>query len=76
MIAAGIVGYYLPTQRPESGTVLTPKQYIELVEKKKAERLKASPEETAEAQDEAKAEESSDKAAESAAMPESGQGKE
>ena len=38
IIVAAIMGYYLPTKRPESGVTLTPKQYIELVEKKKAQR--------------------------------------
>lgn len=40
VLAAAIAGYYLPTKRPESGTSLTPKEYIELVEKKKAQRLR------------------------------------
>lgn len=45
ILVAAIAGYYLPTKRPESGTTLTPKEYIELVEKKKAQRLKYSAEE-------------------------------
>lgn len=40
VIVAAILGYYLPTKRPESGVTLTPKEYIELVEKKKQQRLK------------------------------------
>jgi hypothetical protein len=40
VIVAAILGYYLPTKRPESGVTLTPKEYIELVEKKKQQRLR------------------------------------
>jgi hypothetical protein len=40
VIVAAIAGYYLPTKRPETGASMTPKEYIELVEKKKAQRLK------------------------------------
>lgn len=40
IIVAAIAGYYLPTKRPETGASMTPKEYIELVEKKKAQRLK------------------------------------
>ena len=47
ILVAAIAGYYLPTKRPQSGTTLTPKEYIELVEKKKAQRLKFSAEEAA-----------------------------
>jgi hypothetical protein len=47
ILVAAIAGYYLPTKRPESGTSLTPKEYIELVEKKKAQRLKYSAEDAA-----------------------------
>jgi len=49
ILVAAIAGYYLPTKRPQSGTSLTPKEYIELVEKKKAQRLKYSAEEAASA---------------------------
>ena len=49
ILVAAIAGYYLPTKRPQSGTSLTPKDYIELVEKKKAQRLKYSAEEAASA---------------------------
>lgn len=45
ILVAAIAGYYLPTKRPQSGTSLTPKEYIQLVEKKKAQRLKYSAEE-------------------------------
>ena len=45
IIVAAIMGYYLPTKRPESGMTLTPKQYIELVEKKKAQRRRFAEEE-------------------------------
>lgn len=47
VLAAAVAGYYLPTKRPESGTSLTPKEYIELVEKKKAQRLRYGTEENA-----------------------------
>lgn len=47
ILVAAIAGYYLPTKRPESGTSLTPKEYIELVERKKAQRLKYAAEEKA-----------------------------
>ncbi|MEJ2575293.1 MAG: hypothetical protein P8106_01065 [Gammaproteobacteria bacterium] len=40
VIVAAILGYYLPTKRPESGVTMTPKEYIELVEKKKEQRLR------------------------------------
>ena len=36
---AAVLGYYLPTKKPESGLTMTPKEYIELVEQKKAQRL-------------------------------------
>lgn len=42
IFVAAIAGYYLPTKRPETGASMTPKEYIELVEKKKAQRLKYS----------------------------------
>jgi len=47
IIVAAIAGYYLPTKRPETGASMTPKEYIELVEKKKAQRLKYAAEEQA-----------------------------
>lgn len=45
IIVAVIAGYYLPTKRPETGASMTPKEYIELVERKKAQRLKYAAEE-------------------------------
>ena len=42
-----IAGYYLPTKRPETGASMTPKEYIQLVEKKKAQRIKYAAEEKA-----------------------------
>jgi len=54
VIAAAIAGYYLPTKRPDTGATMTPKEYIELVEKKKAQRIKYA----AEAEADAPAEES------------------
>ena len=47
ILVAAIAGYYLPTKRPETGASMTPKEYIELVEKKKAQRLKYAAEENA-----------------------------
>ena len=47
ILVAAIAGYYLPTKRPQSGTTLTPKEYIELVEKTNAQRHKFSAEEAA-----------------------------
>lgn len=47
ILVAAIAGYYLPTKRPQSGTSLTPKEYIELVERKKAQRLKYAAEDAA-----------------------------
>ena len=47
ILAAIIAGYYLPTKRPETGASMTPKEYIELVEKKKAQRIKYAAEEAA-----------------------------
>ena len=47
ILVAAIAGYYLPTKRPETGTSLTPKEYIQLVEKKKAQRLQYAKEEKA-----------------------------
>ena len=47
ILIAAIAGYYLPTKRPETGTSMTPKEYIELVEKKKAQRIKYAEEERA-----------------------------
>ncbi|MCG6967051.1 MAG: hypothetical protein LJE59_11105 [Chromatiaceae bacterium] len=47
ILVAAIAGYYLPTKRPETGASMTPKEYIELVEKKKAQRLKFAAEERA-----------------------------
>ncbi len=40
ILVAAIAGYYLPTKRPETGASMTPKEYIQLVEKKKAQRMK------------------------------------
>lgn len=38
ILVAAVAGYYLPTKRPESGTTMTPREYIELVERKRAQR--------------------------------------
>ena len=47
ILVAAIAGYYLPTKRPETGASMTPKEYIELVEKKKAQRIRYAAEERA-----------------------------
>jgi hypothetical protein len=47
ILAAVIAGYYLPTKRPETGASMTPKEYIELVEKKKAQRIRYAAEQAA-----------------------------
>lgn len=47
ILVAAVAGYYLPTKRPETGASMTPKEYIELVEKKRAQRLKYANEEEA-----------------------------
>ncbi len=49
VIVAAILGYYLPTKRPDSGVTLTPKEYIELIEKKKQQRLHYEREQAAQA---------------------------
>ena len=49
IIVAAVLGYYLPTKRPESGVTMTPKEYIELVEKKKRQRLRYEKEQQAQA---------------------------
>ncbi len=38
LVGAIIYAYYAPKEKPERATNLTPKQYIELVEKKKMEK--------------------------------------
>ena len=38
LLAAIVMGYYLPTKRPESGMTLAPKDHLELIERKKAQR--------------------------------------
>ncbi|MGB5560913.1 MAG: hypothetical protein WBN02_01230 [Sedimenticolaceae bacterium] len=50
ILVAAIAGYYLPTKRPETGASMTPKEYIQLVEKKMAQRLKYAAEENATAE--------------------------
>lgn len=40
LVGAVIYAYYAPEERPEKGMTSTPKEYIELVEKNKAERIK------------------------------------
>ena len=38
LLAAAILGYYLPTKRGEDGSGLAPKQQFDLNERKKAQR--------------------------------------
>lgn len=40
VIIAAIAAYHLPTKRPDNASMLTPKEYIRLVEQKKAQRLR------------------------------------
>ncbi|MCB1759816.1 MAG: hypothetical protein KDI68_08575 [Gammaproteobacteria bacterium] len=40
LVGVVIYAYHAPEQRPESGVTATPKEYIELVEKQKAERVR------------------------------------
>lgn len=50
LVGVVIYAYNAPKQKPERATTLTPKEYIELVEVKKKERLKKSAEEAAKTQ--------------------------
>lgn len=50
LVGVVIYAYNAPKQKPERATTLTPKEYIEMVEEKKKERLKQSAAEAAEAQ--------------------------
>jgi len=52
VVVAVVAGYYLPTKRPESGAMLTPKEYIELVEQKKQQRLRYEKEQKQRAEEE------------------------
>jgi hypothetical protein len=38
LLAAAVLGYYLPTKRGEGGSALAPKQQMDLNELKKAQR--------------------------------------
>lgn len=40
LVGVIVYAYYAPDDRPEKGMTTTPKEYIELVEKNKAERAK------------------------------------
>jgi hypothetical protein len=51
ILIAAVAGYYLPTKRPETGASMTPKEYIELVEKKKAQRIRYAEEQQAAGED-------------------------
>ena len=45
LVGVVIYAYYAPEERPEKGITSSPKEYMELVEKKRAERLKKNKEE-------------------------------
>ncbi len=40
VIVAAIAAYYLPTRQPENVSMMSPKEYIKLVEKKKEQRIR------------------------------------
>ncbi len=42
LIGVIVYAYYAPKEKPEGATTLTPKQYIELVEKNKREKQEQS----------------------------------
>jgi hypothetical protein len=44
LVGVIIYAYYAPEEKPEQATTLTPKQYIELVEKKKQEKKQSEQE--------------------------------
>jgi hypothetical protein len=49
LIGVIVYAYYAPKDKPEGATTLTPKQYIELVEKNKREKQEQSMQETQQA---------------------------
>ncbi|RMG38793.1 MAG: hypothetical protein D6720_00645 [Gammaproteobacteria bacterium] len=38
VIVAAIAAYYLPAKRPQNASMMSPKEYIELVQRKRAQR--------------------------------------
>lgn len=38
IVVALVAGYYLPTRRAETGASMTPREYLDLVEQKQAQR--------------------------------------
>jgi type IV secretory pathway VirB10-like protein len=50
LVGVIVYAYYAPKEKPEQATTLTPKQYIELVEKKKLEKKQAEKEPPAQAE--------------------------
>lgn len=40
LVGVIVYAYYAPEDRPEKGLTTTPKEYMEMVEKSRAERLK------------------------------------
>jgi hypothetical protein len=66
IVGVALYAYYAPKKKPEGPINITPKEYIELVEKRKEERLKQAAEEEKRAAAEAAAkQESTDTPAES-----------
>jgi hypothetical protein len=51
-VLVGVIAYayYAPKDKPEQATTLTPKQYIELVEKKKLEKKQTEKEQPAQSE--------------------------
>jgi hypothetical protein len=47
VIVAAIAAYYLPTRQPENASMMSPQEYIKLVEKKKEQRIRYEQEQRA-----------------------------
>lgn len=45
VIIAAIAAYYLPAKRPKNASMMSPKEYIELVQRKRAQRQQYQQEE-------------------------------
>lgn len=43
LLAAAVLGFYLPTKRTDTGSTLPPKQQIDLHQRKKAQRQQFAP---------------------------------
>ena len=53
VVVAAIAAYYLPTKRPQNASMMSPKEYIELVEQKKAQRIRYQQEQEQQAHEQA-----------------------